>query len=164
MWPSERSGSVRATTISTPALPAKVHQVLAPFSSQPPGTRVPRRPSEATSEPWSGSVMAMAHSGSPAASRGSQWACCSGVPPASSARLRISGRVIRLPAAASEASDSASVTTTISSVSSRSFGPLPPKRSGIARPKTPSSRSGCSSDSGTVRSSRWMAWASGATT
>ena len=50
-WPGDRSGSVRVTTISTPALPAKVHQVLAPLSCQPPGTRVPLSARLATSEP-----------------------------------------------------------------------------------------------------------------
>ena len=40
--------------------------------------------------------------------RGSQSSFCAWVPPASSARARISGRVIRLPAAASEAALSAS--------------------------------------------------------
>ena len=43
----------------------------------------------ATSEPKSGSVMAIATSGCPAAICGSQFAFCASVPPASSARLRI---------------------------------------------------------------------------
>ena len=58
--------------------------------------------------------------------RGSQCDFCCAVPPASSARARISGRVMRLPAAVTEACDKASVTAIISVVSSRPPGALPP--------------------------------------
>ena len=49
--PSERSGFVRVTTMSTPALPANVHHVFAPLSSQPSAVRVPCSVRPATSEP-----------------------------------------------------------------------------------------------------------------
>ena len=42
-WPRARSGSVRASSISTSARAAKVHQVLAPLISQPPVDRGGRR-------------------------------------------------------------------------------------------------------------------------
>jgi hypothetical protein len=45
---------------------------LAPFSSQPSSVRVALKRIAATSEPASGSVTAMPHSGSPAAIFGSQ--------------------------------------------------------------------------------------------
>ncbi|MDT4823970.1 hypothetical protein FQZ97_572100 [compost metagenome] len=106
----------------------------------------------------------MAHSGSPSARRGSQSCFCSSVPPASRARERISGRVIRLPAAASEASDNASVTTIMVRVSSWPSTALPPYCSGIDRPNTPISRSAPSKSSGTIRSWRWIRSARGATT
>ena len=57
----------------------------------------------------SGSVTEMPTMISPAAIRGSQCRFCSSVPPWSSALVRISGRVISEPAAASDARDSSSV-------------------------------------------------------
>ena len=59
-WASERSGSVRASSISTSARAAKVHQVLTPLISHPPSTGVAAVTMPATSEPKSGSVTATA--------------------------------------------------------------------------------------------------------
>ena len=117
-WPSELSGFERARTSRTPALPAIVHQVLAPSSIQPPSHFVALSRIAATSEPASGSVTATAQSGSPIATCGSHLVRCSSVPPFSSERLRISGRVIRLPAPPSEPRESSSVTTIIPMLSS----------------------------------------------
>ena len=100
--PSAGSGRVRATTRITSARPAQVHQVLAPVSNQPPSQAVARSFRPATSEPKSGSVIEMATSLSPDASRGSQATAGRPCRRASSARAMISGRVIRLPAAPSD--------------------------------------------------------------
>ena len=70
---------------------------------------------DATSEPVSGSVTATATIFSPDAIAGSQARFCGSVPADSSAPTRISGRVIRLPPAASDARESSSVTTSIAS-------------------------------------------------
>ncbi len=67
---------------------------------------------DATSDPMSGSVTPMPTSTSPVASFGSHSRFCSSVPPSSSARVRISERVSRLPAM-SDAADSSSVSTII---------------------------------------------------
>ena len=83
----------------------------------------------------SGSVTEIATMISPVAMRGSQSRFCSSVPPARSALVRISGRVIRLPAAASDAAESSSVVTIIATLPM----PWPPYSSGTARPKKPSS-------------------------
>jgi len=47
----ERSGSVRASSISTSARAAKVHQVLTPLTTQPPSTGDADVTMPATSEP-----------------------------------------------------------------------------------------------------------------
>ena len=65
--------------------------------------------------------------------RGSHCARCSSVPPASSAFVRISGRVESEPAAASDAIESSSVMMIIG----RSPIPVPPYCSGIEEPKKP---------------------------
>ena len=103
--------------------------------------RYPLRPSrsagsarhltDATSEPVSGSVTEMATISSPEAMRGSHAFFCSGVPPCNSALVRISGRVIKLPAAASEAAESTSVVMIIT----RLPMPPPPNSSGTDMPK-----------------------------
>ena len=80
-WASERSGSVRASSISTSARAAKVHQVLTPLMSQPPSVGVAEVTMPATSEPKSGSVTATAASTSAEASLGSHCFFCSSVPP-----------------------------------------------------------------------------------
>ncbi len=67
----------------------------------------------ATSEPKSGSVTATAPITSAVASLGSHLCFCSSVPPCTSARVRISGRVISEPPAPSDAHDSSSVATTM---------------------------------------------------
>ncbi len=67
----------------------------------------------ATSEPKSGSVTATAAITSALASLGSHSCFCSSVPPFTSARVRISGRVISEPPMPSEPRDSSSVATTM---------------------------------------------------
>ena len=67
----------------------------------------------ATSEPKSGSVTATAHMTSVVASLGSQYSFCSCVPPFSTARVMISGRVMSEPPMPSEPRDSSSVATTM---------------------------------------------------
>ena len=79
----------------------------------------------------SGSVTEMPTISSPAATGGSQRSFCAAVPPFSSALVRISGRVIRLPAAASDAVDSSSVMMIIG----RLPIPWPPYSSGTDMPK-----------------------------
>ena len=162
-FPFAVSGSVRASSASTLARPEKVLHAFAPLMRQP------RRPScsagvarvwsEATSEPMSGSVTAIATSTSPLAMRGSHSRRCSSVPPASSALERISGRVASEPAAASEAAESSSVITIIE----RSPMPVPPYSRGIEEPKKPCAENCAISSSGTSRSWRWISWARGAT-
>ena len=113
-----RSGSVRASSISTSARPANVHQVLTPLITQPaspsgPVAGVAITLMLATSEPKSGSVTATAAMISPVARRGSQASFWASVPPVSSARARISGRVMSEPPAPSEPRDSSSVAMTM---------------------------------------------------
>ena len=71
----------------------------------------------------------------PAAIGASHFCFCAAVPPLMSALVRISGRVIRLPAAASEQRDSSSVVMIIG----RLPMPPPPNSSGTDMPKKPSS-------------------------
>ena len=68
---------------------------------------------------------------SPAAIAGSHFRFWASVPPLSSALVRISGRVMRLPADASEATESSSVMTIIT----RFPMPWPPYSSGTDMPK-----------------------------
>jgi hypothetical protein len=125
--PDLGSGLVRASSASTSARPAKVHHALAPEMSH----RSARQRTEATSEPVSGSVTEMPTISSPAATGGSHFFFCASVPPFKSALVRISGRVIRLPAAASDAADSSSVMT----IMARLPMPWPPYSSGTDMPK-----------------------------
>ena len=67
-----RSGSVRASSISTSARAAKVHHVLTPLISHPPSVGTAAVTTPATSEPKSGSVTATAPITSAVASLGSQ--------------------------------------------------------------------------------------------
>ena len=97
-----RSGSVRASSMSTSARAPKVHHVFTPLISQPPSVLVAVTLMPATSEPKSGSVTATAFITSAVASLGSHSCFCSSVPPFSSARVRISGRVMSEPPAPSE--------------------------------------------------------------
>ncbi len=161
--PFERSGSVRSSTASTSARPAKVHQALGPSITQPswPSTvaRVARHFTPATSDPMSGSVTEMPAMISPEASFGSQCCFCSSVPPPRSAFARISGRVISEPAAASDARESSSVVRIIARLPIST----PPYCSGIERPKNPSSAIFSMNSSGIVSSWRWMCSACGAT-
>ena len=166
-WGGLASASVRASNRITPALPANVHHVLAPFSRQPRSPScvvgVAFKATDATSEPVLGSVTEMATKGSPAAMAGSQRAFCSSLPPSRTPRAMISGRVIKLPAAPSEPLDNSSVTTTMPRLSSRSSGFRPPYRAGTERPKQPSSRRPSMMASGTIESLRWMSPAIGMT-
>ena len=114
---------------------------------------------DATSDPVSGSVTEIPAMISPAAIRGSQLCFCSSVPPLMSALVRISGRVIRLPAPASEAADSSSVVT----IMARLPIPPPPYSSGTAMPKKPSEAIFVMRSSGISSSFRWMCSARGAT-
>src|SRR5437667_902653 len=100
--PAFGSGLVRARSASTLARPAKVHHAFAPVRYQPPSPRSARQRIEATSEPVSGSVTEMPTISSPDAIGGSHFRFWASVPPLSSALVRISGRVNRLPAEASE--------------------------------------------------------------
>ena len=50
-WIFDRSGSVRASSMSTVARAPNVHQVLTPLTSQPPSVRVAVTLMPATSEP-----------------------------------------------------------------------------------------------------------------
>ena len=129
--PAFGSGVVRARRASTSARPANVHHAFAPEMSQPSAVRSARQRTEATSEPVSGSVTEMPTMSSPAATGGSHLRFCPSVPPLSSALVRISGRVMRLPAAASEAAESSSVMTIIT----RLPMPCPPYSSGTDMPK-----------------------------
>jgi len=104
---------VRTRSISTVALAAKVHHVFVPFTTHPPSTFVAAVVTPATSLPKSGSVTATAASSSPEAIRGSQASRWASVPPLTSARVRISGRVISEPPMPSEPQVSSSVATTI---------------------------------------------------
>ena len=108
-----RSGSVRARSISTSARAPNVHHVFTPLMSHPPSAFVAVTFMPATSEPKSGSVTATAFMISAVASCGRKRCFCSSVPPFTSARVRISGRVISDPPAPSEPRDSSSVATTI---------------------------------------------------
>ena len=97
-----RSGSVRASNINTSARAAKVHHVLTPLMTYPGlavGSvgRVAVTLMSATSLPKSGSVTATAAITSAVASFGSQSFFWASVPPLTSARVRISGRVISDP-------------------------------------------------------------------
>ena len=111
--PFDASGSVRASRASTFARPAKVHHDLGPLITQTSRPfswrRSARHLTEATSLPTSGSVTEIPTMISPAAIRGSQCFFCASLPPWSSALVRISGRVISEPAAASDARESSSV-------------------------------------------------------
>ena len=129
--PAARSGFVRARSAITFARPANVHHALAPEMHQPPSTRSARQRTDATSEPVSGSVTEIATMISPAAMGGSHRPFCASVPPFRSALVRISGRVMRLPAAASDATESSSVVTIIT----RFPIPCPPYSSGTDMPK-----------------------------
>ena len=80
-WASERSGSVRASSMRTSARAAKVHHVLTPLMTHPPSTGVAAVTMPATSEPKSGSVTATAARISAEASFGSHRFFCSSVPP-----------------------------------------------------------------------------------
>ena len=94
---------MRASSISVLARPAKVHQVLTPliFSRRRPvGVAIVVTP--ATSEPKSGSVTMIPTMASPDAILGSHRCFCSSVPPATMARVRISGRVSSEPPMPSE--------------------------------------------------------------
>ena len=71
------------------------------------------------------------------ASLGSHSCFCSSVPPASSARVRISGRVISEPPTPSEPRDSSSVATTMPMYSDSPPIEKPPYSSGTDRPKPP---------------------------
>ncbi len=161
--PDFMSGLVRASSARTSARPANVHQALAPVMNQPLcppcSPRSARQRTAATSEPVSGSVTEMPTIRSPAATGGSQRCFCASVPPFKSAFVRISGRVSRLPAAASDADDSSSVIRIIT----RLPIPWPPYSSGIDIPKYPSSRIASMIDAGTSSSWRWMCSAWGAT-
>ena len=108
-----RSGSVRARSRSTSARAPKVHQVFTPLMSQPPSVRVALVVTVAESLPTSGSVTAMAFRTSAVASLGSHSCFCSSVPPVTSARVKISGRVMRLPPAPRLPRLSSSVATTM---------------------------------------------------
>jgi hypothetical protein len=99
--------------MSTSARAANVHHVFTPFTNHPPSVRAAPVTMAATSDPKSGSVTATAFMTSPEASLGSHTCFCSSVPPANSARLRISGRVISEPPAPREPQDSSSVATTM---------------------------------------------------
>ncbi len=96
---------------------------------------------------------------SPDASFGSQNFFCSSVPPPISALVRISGRVISEPAAASDARESSSVVR----IMARLPISTPPYSSGIERPKKPSSAMFSMNSSGIVASVRWMCSAWGIT-
>jgi hypothetical protein len=107
-------------------LPANVHQVFAPSRRQPPATRVARNARLATSEPKSGSVIAI---------RAERVAGRDARQPVLALRLGAAGQQRarqdlgpRDQAARrrEDASDSASVTTSIIGVSSWSSGRLPP--------------------------------------
>jgi hypothetical protein len=117
------------------ARPANVHHAFAPEMNHPAfppcSPRSARQRTAATSEPVSGSVTEMPHISSPAAIDGSHCFFCASVPPLRSALVRISGRVMRLPAPASDAADSSSVMTTIT----RLPIPCPPYSSGTDMPK-----------------------------
>ena len=104
---------MRASSISTLARAANVHQVFTPLRIQPPSTLVAGSITPATSEPKSGSVTATAPSTSAVANLGSQWRFCSSVPPLTMARVRISGRVMSDPPAPNEPQESSSVATTM---------------------------------------------------
>ena len=114
--PDAGSGSVRASSARMFARPAKVAHALAPSMNHPlrpscsPGVAL--QVTDATSEPTSGSVTETPTNTSPVAIFGSQYARCSSVPPPSSAFVKISDRVIRLPAT-SDTVESSSVSTTI---------------------------------------------------
>ena len=51
LWPFERSGSVRASSMNTSALAPKVHQVLTPLIRQPSPSGVAVVLTDATSDP-----------------------------------------------------------------------------------------------------------------
>ena len=112
-WVLDRSGSVRASSMRTSARAPNVHQVLTPLMSHPPSVFVAVTLMPATSEPKSGSVTATAAITSAVARRGSHCCFCSSVPPLTSARVRISGRVMSEPPTPSEPRDSSSVATTM---------------------------------------------------
>ena len=129
------SGSVRASSASTLARPAKVHHAFGPWMRQPArpfsSARSARHFTPATSLPMSGSVTDTPTITSPEASFGSQWRFCASLPPWSSALLRISGRVISEPAAAREARESSSVVRIMARLPSS----WPPYCSGMESPK-----------------------------
>jgi hypothetical protein len=112
-WTLVRSGSVRASSMRTSARAPNVHQVFTPLTSQPPSVFVAVTLIRATSDPKSGSVTATAAMASALARRGSHDFFCSSVPPLTSARVRISGRVMSEPPTPSEPRDSSSVATTM---------------------------------------------------
>ena len=133
--PELASGFVRASRAIMFARPANVHHALAPSITKPlcPLTVAgsARHLTEATSEPVSGSVTEMATISSPLAIGGSHFFFWSSVPPRSRALVRISGRVIRLPATPSEAAESSSVVI----IMARLPMPPPPYSSGTDMPK-----------------------------
>ena len=112
-WALERSGSVRAKSMSTSARAANVHHVLTPLMAQPPGAGLADTLMPATSEPKSGSVTATATIVSPDAMRGSHRRFCSSPPPLTRARVRISGLVMSEPPTPNDPRDSSSVATTM---------------------------------------------------
>ena len=97
----------------TSARAANVHHVFTPRISQPPSVLEAAVTRPATSEPKSGSVTATATMVSPLASFGSHCRFCSSVPPFSSARVRISGRVMSDPPMPSAPQLNSSVATTM---------------------------------------------------
>ena len=147
-WAAARSGSVRASSTSTSARAANVHQVLVPLTTQPSATLVAEVLMPATSLPKSGSVTAMAASTSPEARRGSQRSFWARVPPLIRARVMISGLVMSEPPMPRPPHDSSSVATTMPRYSDSPPVAKPPNSSGTDRPKPPSSASPAMIDSG----------------
>ena len=142
---------------------ANVHHVLVPLMSQPPSVFVALVVTPATSLPKSGSVTATAARTSPEARRGSQRSFCSWVPPFTSARVKISGRVISDPPMPRAPHDSSSVATTMPRYSDSPPVAKPPNSSGTERPKPPSSARPEITDSGMSALARWTCSACGRT-
>ena len=74
------SGSVLVTTTTMSDWMPEVMKVFAPLTTHPPSTFLPVVRMPCRSLPVPGSVMAIAAISSPLHRRGSQRACCSGVP------------------------------------------------------------------------------------
>ena len=112
-WVLDRSGSVRASSMSTSARAANVHQVLTPLMPSPPSA-VGGRDLDAGHV---GAEVGLGHRhrGHDLAGgqRGSQACFCSSVPPCTAPGSRISGRVMSEPPTPSEPRDSSSVATTM---------------------------------------------------